>query len=64
MLVSQCDGYACFSSTNFASRGDILLKEHRKLCSGFTRQFLVFDLIVRKVENPCSHFLLVGSMRS
>ena len=53
-----------FSSTSFANRGDILLTEHRKLCSGFTRRFFVFDLIVRKVKNPCSHSHVVENMRS
>ena len=53
-----------FSAIDFGSREDILLSEHQKSSSGFTRQFLVFDLIVRKVENPCSHSHVVGNARS
>ena len=36
--------------SNFASRRDILLTEHQKSCSVFSRRFLVFELIVAKVE--------------
>ena len=61
------EGYACFSSTSFASPGatSILLTEHQKSCSEFTRRFLVDHLIVRKVENnPCLHCHVVRNMRS
>ena len=50
--------------SNFASRRDILLTEHQKSCSVFSRRFLVFELIVAKVENFCSQSHVVENTRS
>ena len=37
------------------------LTAHRKACLGATNRFRFFDLILRKVENPCSHSHVDGN---
>ena len=43
-------------------RGITSLTAHRKSCSGVPRRFRLFDLMVNKAENLCSHSHVDGKI--
>ncbi|KAF2354927.1 hypothetical protein FHG87_014316 [Trinorchestia longiramus] len=58
--TTQCEGCIYFFSTSWSMRSMTLLTAHRKSCSGASRRFRLFDLMVMKTENPCSHSHVEG----